>query len=97
MKKILAFILFVAPLFLAAQETNEQLWEKANAYYTTEEYQQAVSMYETIVASGEESAKTDMATKRKSPMGTQETYSGSVGYPPELAFPDGLVGIYRSG
>lgn len=57
MKKIIALILFVAPLFLAAQETNEQLWEKANAYYTTEEYQQAVSIYETIAASGEESAK----------------------------------------
>lgn len=57
MKKIIALILFVAPLFLSAQETNEQLWEKANAYYTTEEYQQALSLYQTIKASGEESAK----------------------------------------
>lgn len=56
-KKIIALILIVTPFFLAAQETNEQLWEKANAYFTTEEYQQAVSLYETIVASGEESAK----------------------------------------
>lgn len=57
MKKILALILFVAPFFLAAQETNEQLWDKANAYFTTEEYEQAISLYETIVAKGEESAK----------------------------------------
>ena len=40
-----------------AQENNIQLWEKANAYYTTEEYQQALSIYEQIVNSGEESAK----------------------------------------
>ncbi|MCK5730226.1 MAG: tetratricopeptide repeat protein [Draconibacterium sp.] len=39
------------------QENNTQLWEKANAYYTTEEYQQAVYEYEKIVQSGEESAK----------------------------------------
>jgi len=39
-----------------SQET-EQLWEKANAYYTTEEYQQAVSIYEQILELGEESAK----------------------------------------
>ncbi len=39
------------------QETDIQLWEKANAYYTTEEYEQAVSIYEQIVESGEESAK----------------------------------------
>ncbi len=40
-----------------AQENNIQLWEKANAFYTTEEYQQALSIYEQIVQSGEESAK----------------------------------------
>jgi tetratricopeptide (TPR) repeat protein len=40
-----------------AQEENSQLWEKANAYYTTEEYQQAVSIYEQILQTGEESAK----------------------------------------
>ncbi|NOR76807.1 MAG: tetratricopeptide repeat protein [Draconibacterium sp.] len=39
------------------QENNTQLWEKANAYYTTEEYQQAVYEYEKIVQSGKESAK----------------------------------------
>lgn len=57
MKKIFIFLLIVAPLFLAAQENNTQLFEKANAYFTTEEYQQAISIYETIISSGEESAK----------------------------------------
>ncbi len=40
-----------------AQENNTLLWEKANAFYTTEEYQQAIVIYEQILASGEESAK----------------------------------------
>lgn len=40
-----------------AQEESTQLWEKANAYYTTEEFQQAVSVYEQILQTGEESAK----------------------------------------
>jgi tetratricopeptide (TPR) repeat protein len=57
MKRIITIILFITPLFIAAQDTNEQLWEKANAYYTTEEYQQAASTFEQIVSSGEESAK----------------------------------------
>lgn len=57
MKKILVLILLLGPLFLVAQETNEQVWEKANAFYTTEEYQQAVLLYEQIVATGKESAK----------------------------------------
>lgn len=57
MKNILVFIFFLTPVFLVAQESNQQLWEKANAYYTTEEYQQAVSTYEQIVTSGEESAR----------------------------------------
>ena len=52
---ILLGILFAINSF--AQEENSQLWEKANAFYTTEEYQQAVSIYEQIVQSGEESAK----------------------------------------
>jgi len=57
MKNILALLLLITPFFLMAQENNEQLWEKANAYFTTEEYQQAVLSYEQIVATGEESAK----------------------------------------
>ncbi|MCF6358587.1 MAG: tetratricopeptide repeat protein [Draconibacterium sp.] len=60
-KYIYKYILILIGILLSvnsfAQETNAQLWEKANAYYTTEEYQQAVSIYEQIVDSGEESAK----------------------------------------
>ena len=51
---LLAILIFVNSF---AQENNAQLWEKANAFYTTEEYQQALSIYEQIVQSGEESAK----------------------------------------
>lgn len=57
MKRYILFILLLIPGFLFAQEDNTQLWEKANAYYTTEEYQQAISAYEQILSSGEESAK----------------------------------------
>ena len=57
MKNILAFIFLAIPFSLLAQDNNTQLWEKANAYFTTEEYEQAVSAYESIVASGEESPK----------------------------------------
>lgn len=58
MKKIVLYLLLALPGFVFAQaENNEQLWEKANAYYTTEEYQQAISLYEQMLASGEESAK----------------------------------------
>lgn len=56
-KIILVFILTVVGLNVLAQENNEQLWEKANAFYTTEEYQQAISIFEQILSSGEESAK----------------------------------------
>lgn len=56
MKKII-FIILIAPLLLVAQENNTQLWEKANAFYTTEEYQQAVSIYEQILQNGEVSSK----------------------------------------
>ncbi|MCG6189203.1 tetratricopeptide repeat protein [Maribellus maritimus] len=58
MKKYIFLILFIFPASLFAQEDNNaQLWEKANAFYTTEEYQQAISLYEQILDSGEESAK----------------------------------------
>lgn len=40
-----------------AQDSTQVLWEKANAYYTTEEYQQAISAYEKILQEGQESAK----------------------------------------
>lgn len=57
MKNIFALLFIITPFFLIAQDNNEQLWEKANAYFTTEEYQEAISAYESILASGEESAK----------------------------------------
>ncbi len=57
MRKFIILILFTLPVSVFAQENNTQLWEKANAYYTTEEYEKAVSAYGQIVQSGEESAK----------------------------------------
>lgn len=40
-----------------AQDSIQVLWEKANAYYSTEEYHKAVLAYEQILYSGRESAK----------------------------------------
>lgn len=58
MKKIIVFILLIIPGYLFAQESNyTELWEKANAFYSTEEYQKAISNYQQILNSGEESAK----------------------------------------
>ena len=58
MKRILLFIMLIFSGFLMiAQETGEQLWEKANDLYITEEYQQAILLYEQILNSDEESAK----------------------------------------
>jgi tetratricopeptide (TPR) repeat protein len=53
---LLAFIL-VLILDTTAQDTIQNLWERANAYYTTENYQEAVSAYEQILQTGQESAK----------------------------------------
>lgn len=57
MKELFFLILLIFPLYLFSQKDQTQLWEKANAYYTTEEYQQAISIYEQILAADEESAK----------------------------------------
>ena len=57
MKTYIILIFLVLPLFLFSQEDSTQFWEKANAYYTTEEYQQALSEYKKIEQKGEESAK----------------------------------------
>lgn len=57
MKNILAILLLLTPFFVMAQESTDKLWEKANAFYTTEEYEQAAQFYEQILAGGEESAK----------------------------------------
>jgi tetratricopeptide (TPR) repeat protein len=54
------FILLILLLYsgvLFSQENNTQLWEKANAFYTTEDYKQAISNYEQILRTGQESAK----------------------------------------
>lgn len=57
MKHYYFILLFLFPMSLIAQENNAKLWEKANAHFTVEEYQDAVSVYEQILQSGEESAK----------------------------------------
>ncbi len=44
-------------LSLNAQDSTRILWEKANAFYTTEEYEKAISAYEQILDEGKESAK----------------------------------------
>jgi tetratricopeptide (TPR) repeat protein len=51
------FLFTIIGLNVVAQETNVQLWDKANAFYTNEEFRQAASVYEQILSSGEESAK----------------------------------------
>lgn len=54
------YILVILMLFAGkvySQDNNIQLWEKANAFYTTENYEQAISLYEQILSSGQESAK----------------------------------------
>lgn len=55
--RVILLILFLYSGALYSQENNTQLWEKANAFYTTEDYQQAISLYEKILSSGHESAK----------------------------------------
>ncbi len=72
MKKYIFLILLLLPAAIYAQDSltvagtpknnniatnNTQLWEKANAFYTTEEYQKAIGAYLQIINSGEESAK----------------------------------------
>lgn len=57
MKRYILLLLVVFPGILFAQDENTEEWEKANAYYTTEEYLEAISMYEQILADGKESAK----------------------------------------
>ena len=56
-KYILFIILFSATLSVAAQDSIAQLWEKANAHYTTESYAEAASLYEEIISNGQVSAK----------------------------------------
>lgn len=57
LKTLAATLLLLAATQIYAQENVEQLWEKANAFYTTEEFQKAASVYEQILENGHESAK----------------------------------------
>ena len=57
MKQYIFILIFIIPGILYAQDDNTALWEKANKLYTSEEYQQAASVYEQILNTGEESAK----------------------------------------
>ncbi|MCD6354486.1 MAG: tetratricopeptide repeat protein, partial [Prolixibacteraceae bacterium] len=57
MKRQLFIILLILPQLIFSQEKAGQLWEKANALYSSEKYQEAISAYEQILATGEESAK----------------------------------------
>ena len=52
---LLTLLLYSGALY--SQDNNTQLWEKGNAYYTTGDYQQAISSYEQILSSGHESGK----------------------------------------
>lgn len=57
MKNLFAIIFLFSTLFATAQENSAQLWDKANAFYATESYEEAISAYEQIISGGEESAK----------------------------------------
>ena len=61
MKKDINYIFLLMAFFsvmnLSAQNNPDSLWQQANAYYTTEEFQKAASAYEQIRESGMVSAK----------------------------------------
>ncbi len=58
LKKYGLFLIgFVSFLHISAQDSIQVLWERANAFYTTEEYQKALSAYEQIRESGQESTR----------------------------------------
>ncbi|HZH74103.1 MAG TPA: tetratricopeptide repeat protein [Mariniphaga sp.] len=56
-KYIFFLLVFLSTINLFAQDDPDLLWEQANAYYTTEEFQKAASAYEQILQSGMVSAK----------------------------------------
>jgi tetratricopeptide (TPR) repeat protein len=56
-KKFLLIIALWGISNASAQDSIQVLWERANAYYTTENYLQAVASYEQIREAGLESAK----------------------------------------
>ncbi len=56
-KYFLFLFALMAFINVSAQDSLQYYWEQANAYYTTEEYEKAISAYEQILKSGHESAK----------------------------------------
>lgn len=56
-KYCLLVIGIISFLNISAQDSTQVFWMQANAYYTTEEYQKAISAYNQIIQSGKESAK----------------------------------------
>ena len=52
-----AFVLAITLIQAKAQDGNNQLWEKANAFYSAQDYKQAISTYEQIFRTGHTSAK----------------------------------------
>lgn len=56
-KILIILLIAVSSKTVAAQDINNQLWEKANAAYLSQNYQEAVDGYEQILRTGHESAK----------------------------------------
>jgi tetratricopeptide (TPR) repeat protein len=54
---IILLLLTVLTPGVRGQDSIRVLWEKANAFYTTEDYQKAVAAYEDILGTGQESAR----------------------------------------
>jgi tetratricopeptide (TPR) repeat protein len=57
MRIYILLLLILLPFVPDAQESSESIWEKANAFYTTGEYEKAISSYEQILNEGQVSAK----------------------------------------
>jgi tetratricopeptide (TPR) repeat protein len=56
-KILIILLIAVSSKTAAAQDNNNQLWDKANAAYLSQNYQEAVDGYEQILRTGHESAK----------------------------------------
>lgn len=54
---LIILLIAVSSEAVTAQDINTQLWEKANAAYLSQNYQEAVDGYEQILRTGHESAK----------------------------------------
>lgn len=56
-KILIILLIAVSSKTVAAQDINNQLWDKANAAYLSQNYKEAVDGYEQILRTGHESAK----------------------------------------